>query len=214
HYIGEFNYDSELSKQEKDFRVLVRPESWVKIKGICREHLTGLEKTVIDISPNRELSEEFEDSLRIKLTSENYYLKLLGMAIEEKPDETENIRSKGIPTVRVYYIYLAEIISSGIIKMMLANSKQYSDNDLRKIAMEEKRKGGKERVNAGLTLEPDELGAIYSSLQFKRNNEPVYFGQHRLSGNVPVIIEGYKLFQISTFQKKIQETEEKNKKPF
>ncbi|MGB8320170.1 MAG: hypothetical protein WCE54_18700, partial [Ignavibacteriaceae bacterium] len=102
HYIGEFNYDSELSKQEKDFRVLVRPESWVKIKGICREHLTGLEKTVIDISPNRELSEEFEDSLRIKLTSENYYLKLLGMAIEEKPDETENIRSKGIPTVRVY----------------------------------------------------------------------------------------------------------------
>lgn len=188
-YIGDFNYDSERSKQEEDFRILVDPESWNKIKEICREHLKKLEKRIIDTTPDRELTEEFGDSLNIIVNPNQYNLKPLGMVTEEKPSETDSIRAQGISTVRVYYLYEAVIISSEIIKMMSANSKQSSDNDLKKIALEDKRRGGKGRANAILTLELNELKNMYNSLQHERLNEPVNFGEHQLDSNVPAIMK-------------------------
>jgi hypothetical protein len=188
-YIGDFNYDSEQSKREEDFRILVRPESWGKIKEICREQLKNSGKKIVDATPDRELAEEFEDSLKIILNPNRYILKLLGMVTEEKPVETDSVRAQGIPTVRIYYLYEAVIISSEIIKMMLSNSKQNSDNDLKKITLEDKRNGGKGRANAILTLEFDELKKMYNSLQHERLNEPVYFNEHQLDSNIPAIIK-------------------------
>lgn len=187
--IGEFNYDSERSKREEDFRILIRPESWSKIKEICKEHLKKSGKKFIDTTPDRELAEEFEDSLKIILNPNKYNLKLLGMVTEEKPSETNSVRAQGISTVRIYYLYEAVIISSEIIKMMLLNSRQNSDNDLKKIALQDKRNGGKGRANAILTLEFDELKKMYNSLQHERLNEPVNFNEHQLDSNIPAIIK-------------------------
>ena len=191
-YIGDFNFDSERSRQEEDLRILVHPASWGKIKEICKEHLQDTKKRIIDISPDRELTEEFEDSLKIKITPNEYKLKSKGMIIEELPTETDNVRAEGIPTVRIYFLYEAEIISSDTIRMMLTNSSQYSDDDLKKIATEDANQDGKGRANAILTLGHDELTDKYNSVPLERLSESVYFGGHFLDGNVPAILEEIK----------------------
>jgi hypothetical protein len=200
-YIGDFNFDSKESKQEKDFRILINPGSWDTVKKICLNHLKEPVKKIIDTSPERELREEFKDSLRIKLAPDQYSLKPLGMAIEEKPDKTENNRSPGIPTVRIYYLYEALIVSIEIVKMILKNSREITDNHLMKTALQDKRNGGKGRGNAILTLEPCELLDAYNSLPYDKLNKPVYFREHLLAGNVPAIMEEimpYKYHSIKT----------------
>ncbi|MEJ2614706.1 MAG: hypothetical protein P8Z35_07095, partial [Ignavibacteriaceae bacterium] len=64
-YIGNFHYDSERSRQERDFRILVQPESWEKIKVMCM-NMKEMEERILDNSPDRELHEEFNDCLKIK----------------------------------------------------------------------------------------------------------------------------------------------------
>lgn len=187
--IGGFNFDSERSLQEEDFRILTNPGSWEKIKEICTAHLKETDNGILDTGPERELEEEFEDSLGIKIKPEDYSLMDKGMVIEDSPVDTKNINAPGIPTVRVYYLYEALIKNRQIIDLALDSSTKYSDNDLVGMAHQDFKNGGKGRANAVLVVDPDILRQFYHSIPAGRQGELFRFEEHLLDGNVPALFE-------------------------
>ena len=187
--IGNFQYDSERSRQEKDFRIQINPSSWEKIKEICREHLVHKNPSVLDASPERELMEEFEDTLKVKITGDQYQLKHRGIRIEDKPSRTDNVRAEGHRTVRVYYIFEAWIHDPEIIALMMANAAQYSDEDLQKIAREDALQGGKGRANALLNAGMDDLKRILKASSLDKQSESIHIAGHSLSGNVIALLD-------------------------
>lgn len=187
--IGHFQYDSERSRRERDFRIQIRPASWEKVKEICQEHLKETEKGIMDSSPERELAEEFEDTLNVRITPDQYHLKPLGIIVEDLPSETDNVRAEGLPTVRVYYVFEARMEAPEIITMILANSRRYSDKDLQEMAWKDARQGGKGRANAILALVLDDLKDVYRSIPVDRRGGLIRIGGYQLDGNVLAILE-------------------------
>lgn len=187
--IGDFHYDSERSRREGDFRIQIRPAAWERVKEICRGHLRETERAVLDSSPDRELGEEFGDALGVSMTRDQYRLEPRGMAVEDVPVETDNVRAPTQPTVRVYYVFEAWIEAPRLISMMLANDERYSDEDLRESARQDARLGGRGRANAILTLGLDELLDAYRSISLDRRAGPIRVGEHRLDGNVLAILD-------------------------
>jgi hypothetical protein len=187
--IGNFHYDSERSREEGDFRIQIRPASWEKIKEICRKHLDETDKRILDSSPERELAEEFEDALHIRMSPEQYQLKSRGMILENMPTETDNVRAEKIPTIRVYFMFEAWMQDPEIIKMMLVNYKQYSDDDLEKMAWKEAQQGGKGRANAILVLGFDDLKDLYRSMPAAGRGGQISVEGHQLDGNVRTLLD-------------------------
>jgi hypothetical protein len=181
--IGDFHYDSERSREEGDFRLQIRPACWEEVKKICRVHFQETEQRILDPSPQRELEEEFEDALHVRITPDQYRLKHLGMAVEDSPSETNSVRAAGRPTVRIYYVFEARIRTAEVILKMLANSGRYSDQDLQRMAWEDARRGGKGRANAVLAVGLDDVEEA-----FRGQNGPVRVGDHQLDGNVAAIL--------------------------
>jgi hypothetical protein len=187
--IGHFHYDSDRSRQERDFRIQIHQASWEKVKEICQEHLNETEKCILDSSPERELAEEFEDTLNVRITPDQYHLKPLGITVEDLPSETDNVRAPGLPTVRIYYVFEVWMEAPKIITMMLANSRRYSDKDLQKMAWKDARQGGRGRANAILALGLDDLKDVYRSIPTDRRGGPIRVGGHQLDENVLAILE-------------------------
>jgi hypothetical protein len=187
--VGNFHYDSERSLEEGDFRIQIRSASWDAVKGLCRKHLNQTGKGILDSNPERELAEEFEDILHIRITPEQYRLKPQGMIIEDLPTETDNVRAEGLLTARVYFVFEAWIQSLEIISLMLANNKRCSDKDLQKMAWKDAQQGGKGRANALLALELDELKELYGSIPMDKRGEPIRVEGHQLDGNVLALLE-------------------------
>ncbi len=187
--IGHFHYDSIRSRQERDFRIQIHPTSWGKIKEICREHLQETEKGILDSNPERELAEEFEDTLHARITPDQYHLKPRGMIVEDLPIATDSVRAEGRPTVRFYYVFEAWMEAPEMIAMMLANSRRYSDQDLQKMAWQDARQGGRGRANAILALSLDDLKEMCRSIPMDRRGGPIRVGEHQLDGNVLAVLE-------------------------
>ena len=186
--IDDFHYDSERSHQLGDFRIQINPASWKIIKKICMEHFQETETGILDSNPEYELAEEFEDSLKIKLTPNQYNLKRQELIIENRPGETQNIHAQGLLTLRIYYLFEAIIKDPEIIRMMVRSSRGYSDEDLQKMALEDAKHGGKGRANAILILDLNQVKNTYNSIPVKRRNEPVRIEEHQLDGNVAAIL--------------------------
>jgi len=187
--IGNFQYDSKRSRRERDFRILVKPESWGKLKDICCEHLKNPEKGILDTNPERELTEEFEDTIHVSISRDQYQIIPRGMSIEAMPVETNNVRAAGIPTVRIYFLYEAWITDPIIINRMLTNSRQYTDEDLQNQAQQDAQHGGKGRANATLTLKHDDLIGLYRSLNLGMQDELICFEGHLIENNVLAILD-------------------------
>jgi hypothetical protein len=182
--IGPFQYDSKQSRRERDFRIQIRPDAWNKIKNICRAHLKESGPGIFDSGPERELLEEFADSLNVRLSQKQYSLKAEGMIVENRPQKTANIRAQGFPTVRIYYIYEARIVDPELIQKISANSRRYSKMDLQKMAREDALQGGKGRANAVLALPLEELKEMYRLFTTGRHSGPICIGEHQFDKNV------------------------------
>ena len=187
--IGNFHFDSEESQEEEDFRIQIHPASWETIKDICRSHLDGTEKGILDFSPQRELAEEFEDALHIKIVPDRYQLNPLGLLVKNTPTETTNVRVEKNPTVRVYFVFEAWIHDREIISMMLANSRACSDSDLEKAAWKDARQGGKGRANAILVIGLDGLMSFYRSIPVDRRGDPLRLEGHQLDETVTALLD-------------------------
>jgi hypothetical protein len=182
--IKDFRYDSDRSRQERDFRILIHPEMWSKIKEICNEHLHENRKRIFDFSPDRELAEEFEDSLKIKIKPDEYILIPKGMVTQDSQSKTNNIRAQGMPTVRIYYIFEAWIKSNELVKLILTKSRQFREDDFKKDALGDAERGGKGRANSVLTIGIDVLRDFCNSIPLEKRGGNINFGAHKLEENV------------------------------
>jgi hypothetical protein len=187
--IGEFHFDSARSREEADFRILIREAEWPQVQAFCLHHLLWDEDGPLETSPARELAEEIEDSLKLgHLPEKPWTLTPLGTVVEALPAPSTSSRAPGVPTVRIYTVHEARLRSPALIAAVLANSVAFDDDDLARLAWEDVRQGGRGRANAALALP---LGALVDSYQWmplEVRGSPRRFGGHLLDGNVPAVL--------------------------
>ena len=188
--IGDFRFDGERSRAELDFRLFIRPSSWSVLREFCIQHLSLVDDLILEIDPARELVEEFDDALKISLKPEQYVSNPVAALVENEAVPTDNIHTRGIPTVRVYRIFEATISDPSLARMMMANSESLFHQDLCELALEDAQNGGKGRANAVLVLPFKLINAVYLSMPTQERNVPILFERNRLDETVSVVLDG------------------------
>jgi hypothetical protein len=187
--IGDFLFDSERSRSEYDFRILIRPAAWEAVRQCCLQHFTDVDDPVLETDPARELAEEFADALGISLTPDQYRQQPVRTIVADHPAPTHNSRVTGYITARIYRIFEARMVDAALSPAMLANSERYSDQDLSEQALADVRNGGRGWANAILALPLQRLTEAYLALSPEARAAPVTFNNHQLDGNVPAVLE-------------------------
>ncbi|HSM72958.1 MAG TPA: hypothetical protein VK851_15580 [Anaerolineales bacterium] len=187
--IGDLHFDSERSRVERDFRLFIRPSIWPAVREFCIEQLGQDDDPILETDPIRELVEEFDDALGLKLKPEQYTCKPVATVVENDPTPTDNVHAEGVPTVRVYRIFEVIISDSTLMDTMLANNEMISNQELCKLALKDAQNGGKGRANAILALPLNQIHALYSTVPFTDRNTSIFIEQNRLDGSVMAILE-------------------------
>jgi hypothetical protein len=188
--IGDFNFDSEQSRSEQDFRIFIRSSSWPLLREFCIQHLSRVDNSILESDPSRELIEEFHESLKINLQPEQYASKAAATVIENEAKPTENIRAKGIPTVRVYRIFETRIMDSVLTQVMMRESEDHSTEALRELAWRDFQNGGKGRANTVLALPLKQIVDFYLTTSPEERDFPIVFQENHLDETVSVVLEG------------------------
>ena len=149
---GGFQFDSERSRSERDFRILIRAKAWEAVKAFCRDQFQSSDEAALETSPARELGEELFDSLGVQLHPDQYRCRPLWTVTEDDPSPTANWRAARQPTVRLYRIFEARILDPGLWRVIRANSAERSNDDLQQLAMQDWRGNGRGRANACIAL--------------------------------------------------------------
>ena len=192
--MGDFHYDSLRSREEQDFRILIRGADWNQFKQFCLSAFraavaeNGGDAAVLEADPARELAEEFEDTLQVALSAAQYRLKPLELLVENEPVPTHSPRAPLLPTVRIYVVDEADLLDAGLIRRVQANSTEVSDEELAERAAAQAQQSGRGRANAALTLAVEELTEAYRSLPAERRSETITFRGHRLAGNTSAVL--------------------------
>jgi hypothetical protein len=187
--IGNFHFDSEESRFEQDFRIFIRPADWEEVRGFCLQRLTNSDVPVLEADPSRELAEEFAEALGMQLKPEQSILRPEGIVIEDKPTPTANIRARNQRTVRVYRIFEARILDTSLSQTMVAQSKRVSKQELRHLAFEDARNGGRGRANSILTIPLDVINDVYVARPFHARDLPISFESYQLDPSVAAILK-------------------------
>ena len=195
--VGVYHFDSQRSRAQLDFRIFIRPESWRTLLEFCVQHLK-LDGGVLESSPQRELEEEFVDTMDFHVTPEQYLTKPVGIVIENIPDRTESVRAAGSPTVRIFGVFEIRIADRLLVDAILANNKKYLDENLQELVWQDLNSGGGGRANAVLTVPLDQLIKAYTAMSPEERIKPIRYKEHLLDGNVPAILEG---IEVSKYQR-------------
>lgn len=187
--VGDFHFDSERSRAERDFRIFIRPLAWPALREFCVQHITRSNDVVLETSPTRELAEEFAETLGIDLGPEQYVCEPLTILLENKVATTDNINARGVPTVRVYRIYEAHITDVFLAHTMLERSADLSHHGLSELALADAQSGGRGKANAVLTLPWKRLQGVYQAMLPTERNVPIVFEENRLDSTVAAILD-------------------------
>jgi hypothetical protein len=181
---GTFNFDSEKSREERDFRIYIRPSSWEAVRNFCIQQMSAGTGSVLEHDPARELVEEFEDALGIQLEPDQYTLNPIGIALENEPVPTANPRAAGYPTVRIYQVDEAQIQDPGLCRSMVGNSQMHPFQVLSSMARNNARDGGQGRANAMLVAPLEQVRDAILATPLNQRGEPMKFKDTLLDGNV------------------------------
>ena len=187
--VSDFHFDSEQSRAEQDFRIFIRPSDWESIQEFCLDHIRHVDNSVLETDPSRELAEEFADTLRTGLKPDHYTVQAVGIIVEEHPSPTEFIYAAGYPTARIYRIFEARILDSSLASAMIRNSETYPDQELRELALQDFRNGGRGRANAVIALPYQEIPAFYLATLLENRNRPIWFQGHQLDETVAAVLD-------------------------
>jgi hypothetical protein len=187
--IGDFHFDSEESRAEQDFRIFIRPVDWDTVWQFCVQHLSDADDQILESNPQRELIEEFTDTLKIHASADQFEYRLLGTILENNPSPTENVYARGCPTVRIYRIFESHILDAALTHALMKNSESCSNDDLRKLALEDAQNGGKGWTNTILTLPLHQLHTLYEMTLPEVRNRPAAFHEHLLDETVAAILD-------------------------
>lgn len=188
--IGKIQFDSERSKQEQDFRILIPPSKWELIKEYCLHHLEYEDEEDIEIEaePDRELTEEFFETIRVKLNPSQYTVQPLGFVIENSPVQSKNDYARGQLTVHLYRVFKVQIIDLTLCKVMWSVSRLYSDQDLGERALQNLEYGGRGRANTMLTLPLSQVRESYLALSPEMRYRKIVIDNHELDESVLAIL--------------------------
>ena len=189
--IGKIQFDSERSKQEQDFRILIPPSKWELIKEYSLHHLEFEEEedSEIESGPDRELTEEFLETINVKLNPRQYTVQPLGFVVENKPVRSKNDYALGQLTVHLYRVFKVQIIDSILCKVIWSVSQLYSDQDLGERALQNLEYGGKGRANTILTLPLHQVRDSYLALSPDMRYQKIVIDKHELDESVLAILE-------------------------
>jgi hypothetical protein len=189
--IGKIQFDSERSKQERDFRILIPPSKWELIKEYCLHHLEFEDEEEIEIEsePDRELTEEFMDAINVKLNPKQYTVQPLGFVIENHPVQSKNDYALGQLTVHLYRVFKVQIIDLTLSKVMWSVSQLYADQDLGERALQNFEDGGKGRANTMLTLPLNQVREAYLALSPEMRYRKLIIENHELDESVLAVLE-------------------------
>lgn len=193
--IGKIQFDSERSKQEQDFRILIPPSKWELIKEYCLHHLEDEEDIELETEPDRELIEEFLETMNVRLTHRQFTVQPMGFVIENSPVRTTNEYARAQLTVRLYRIFKIEITDPMLGRVMLGISHLYSDQDLRTRALQDFEDGGQGRANTILTLPFDSVREAYRALAPDHRYRKLRIEGHELEESVLSILWDIKVPQ-------------------
>ena len=186
--IGEIRYDSERSRAEQDFRILIPPTKWEAVKQYCLHHLANPDDRELEASPDRELAEEFEEDLGIHLDTDQYAIQPVGFVIEDNPVPTKNARASGQLTVRLYRIFDVRIVDAALCAALLSASHRYSDQELARLARQSAPNGGRGRANSVLTLPLSTVRESYLALPAEARCRKLSVDGHELDESVLAIL--------------------------
>ena len=190
--IGTIQFDSERSRQEQDFRILIPPSKWERIKEYTLHHLELDDEDDIELEsgPDRELTEEFMDTINVKLNPGQYKVQPLGFVIENSPVQSKNDYSRGQLTVHIYRVFRVEVIDPILCRIMFGISQLYSDQDLRDLALQDFEHGGQGRANTILTLPLNMVRDAYLSLPPQERYKKIVIDDHELDESILAILDG------------------------
>ena len=186
--IGKIQYDSERSKTEQDFRILIPPSKWELIKEYCIRHLKDEEDIDLETEPDRELTEEFFETIKVKLNPGQYSVQPQGFVIENNPVRSENAHARGQLTVHLYRIYEVQILDPTLCRILLTISHLYSDSEVAALAQQDFDNYGKGRFNTVLTLPVDSVMDSYLVLAPESRYREITVDQHLLDESVLAIL--------------------------
>jgi hypothetical protein len=183
--LGEIQFDSERSKHEQDFRILIQPSQGEAVKRYCLLHLENPHDPEIESAPERELAEEFEETMGVALKQSQYAVEPMGMVTEDTPARTENWYARGFLTVRVYRTYKVQILDPDLRKALLDISGQVSDEELGTHALNDHAR----RANSVLTLPLGKVRETFLSVPTKKRFNQIEVDHHILDKSVLVVFE-------------------------
>lgn len=190
--IGTIQFDSERSKQEQDFRILIPASRWERLKEYTLHHLALDDEDDIELEsgPDRELTEEFMETINVKLNPGQYKVQPMGFVIENSPVQSRNDYARGRLTVRLYRIFRVEIIEPILGRIMSGISQLYSDQDLANLALQDAEHGGLGRANTILALPLSSVRSAFLALPPAERYKKVAIENHELDESVLAILEG------------------------
>lgn len=188
--IGKIEFDSERSKHESDFRILIPPSKWESIKDYCLRHLRDEEDIDLETEPDRELTEEFFETIRVKLSPGQYTVEPQGFVVENIPVRSGNIHARGQLTVHLYRVYEVHIVDAMLCTIMMTISQLYSDQEVGKLALQDFENYGKGRFNTILTLPLESVTGSYLALAPEQRYREIIVENHVLEESVLAILEG------------------------
>jgi hypothetical protein len=182
--VGKIQFDSERSKYEQDFRILIPPSKWESVKQYCLRHLENPNDMELESLPHRELTEEFVETINVNLNIEQYTVQSLGTVVEDNPVPTDNAEIRGYSTVRLYRVFEIRIVDVVLCKTLLACSQLHSDLDLGALALKNLQKGGRGRANSILTLPLRTVKESYLILPPEMRYRKIIVENHELDESV------------------------------
>ena len=182
--IGEIQFDSERSKQERDFRILIEPSQWDAVKQYCLQHLANPDDPALESAPDRELVEEFEETMGVDLKRSQYTVEPMGFVLEDKPVFTENRYARGFPTVRVYCVYKTQLIDAALCNALLNTSREITNDELTRRALENNRRRANSVLALPLHMVREAWLASAPTMRYRKTN----VGNHELDESVLVVL--------------------------
>jgi hypothetical protein len=182
--IGDIQFDSERSKQEQDFRILIQSTQWDAVKQYCLLHLQDPNDLQLESAPDRELVEEFEETMGVELKPIQHSVQPMGFVIEDNPVWTENWYARGFLTVRIYRTYKVKIVDVNLCQTLMDTSQRVSDEMLGKQALENENG----RANSVLALPLERVRQAFLALLPERRFANINVDNHKLDESVLVVL--------------------------
>jgi len=167
---------------------LIPPAKWELIKQYCLQHLADEDNIELEAEPDRELTEEFMETMKVKLSPSQYTVQPLGFVIENNPVRTTNEYARGQLTVHLYRTFRTQITDPVLCRIMLSISQLYSDQALGDLASNDFEQGNRGRMNTILTLSLETVRESYRALAPDIRYQKIIVEDHTLDESVLAVL--------------------------